>query len=44
MMGITEYLETVYKDFKDQNDKGEYLCELKKMTFESGSLPHYSNI
>ena len=44
MISITEYLETIYKDFKSQNDNGERLCELKKLTFESGGLPDYSNI
>lgn len=44
MIGITNYLEQVYEDFKHEIDNGRYLCELKGLTFESGCLPDYNNI
>ena len=44
MIGITEYLEQIYEDFRDEIDKRELLCNLKKLTFEAGSLPDYNNI
>jgi len=44
MIGITDYLEWIYTDFKNEIDAGRYLCELKRLTFESDSLPDYNNI
>lgn len=44
MIGITEYLELIYADFKNEIDSGRYLCELKGLTFESDCLPDYNNI
>lgn len=39
MIGITEYLEEIYSDFKAEIESGKCLCELKGLTFESGCLP-----
>jgi len=44
MISITEYLEHIYEDFKRQIDTGEWLCDIKKLSFEAGGLPDYSNI
>lgn len=44
MISITNYLETIYKDFKNEIDNGKYLCELKDLTFESDCIPDYRNI
>lgn len=44
MIGITEYIEQIYKDFSKYYDEGHSMCELKGLTFEAGSLPDYSNI
>lgn len=44
MIGITEYLEHIYEDFKAQIDTGEFLCDIKKLSFEAGGLPDYNNI
>lgn len=44
MINITDYLELVYADFKNEIDNGRYLCELKGLTFESNCLPDYNNI
>lgn len=44
MIGITEYLEHIYEDFKAQIDTGEFLCDLKKLSFEAGGLPNYNNV
>lgn len=44
MIGITDYLELIYTDFKNEIDTGRYLCELKGLTFESDRLPDYNNI
>lgn len=44
MIGITEYLQQIYEDFKEEIDCGVKLCNLKKLTFEAGALPDYNNI
>lgn len=44
MMGITEYLEQIYRDFKEEIDRGTTLCDLKKLSFEAGGLPNYNNV
>lgn len=44
MISITDYLELIYTDFKNEIDGGRYLCDLKDLTFESNHLPDYSNI
>lgn len=44
MIGITEYLELIYEDFKAEIDAGEFLCDLKKLSFEAGGLPDYNDI
>lgn len=44
MIDITEYLENIYKDFRDLSNGKNYLCELKKLDFQAGKLPDYTKI
>ena len=44
MISMTEYLESIYTDLKNEIDKGKCLCELKGLTFESDCIPNYNNI
>ena len=44
MISITNYLENIYEDFKDEIDTGKCLCELKDLRFDSNSIPDYSNV
>jgi hypothetical protein len=44
VISITDYLELIYTDFKNEIDGGRYLCDLKDLTFESNHLPDYNNI
>ena len=44
MINITEYLNEIYIDFKNEIDKGRVLCDLKALTFEATCLPDYNNI
>ena len=44
MISINEYINQIYVDFKEENDRGKRLCHLKELTFEGGSLPDYTDI
>lgn len=45
MISITEYLQQIYEDFREEIEySGDTLCELKKLSFEAGGLPNYNNI
>lgn len=44
MLSITDYLDWIYTDFKNEINTGRHLCDLKRLTFESGRLPDYRNI
>lgn len=44
METINDYLENILCDFEDYIMKKPYLCDLKKMNFNSGNIPDYSNL
>jgi len=44
MIDITEYLENIYENFCNLSNGENYLCELKKLDFQAGNLPDYTNI
>jgi len=45
MISITEYLQKIFEDFKEEIECGRgSLCDLKKLTFEAGELPNYKDI
>lgn len=43
-MSIEEYLIWIYEDFKLEIENGDYLCNLKNLSFESGNLPEYEDV
>jgi hypothetical protein len=43
MVDITQYLEEIFGDFCCYANGENYLCELKKLNFQAGSIPDYSN-
>lgn len=45
MISITDYLQQIYIDFREEIENGgDTLCQLKKLSFEAGGLPNYNNI
>ena len=44
MIEITEYLETIFEDFKSYIDNDTNLCTLKTLNFEAGALPDYNDV
>lgn len=43
MITIAEYLQNVYEDLQKYVENNVCLCKLKKLTFEAGGLPDYTD-
>lgn len=43
MLGITDYVEEIYKDFSVYANEENYLCKLKELNFQAGSIPNYED-
>lgn len=43
MLGITDYVEEIYKDFSLYANEENYLCKLKDLNFQAGAIPNYED-
>lgn len=41
MLGITDYVEEIYKYFSVYANEENYLCKLKELNFRAGVVPNY---
>ena len=44
MIEITQYLQDIYEDLQSYVDNDVCLCKFKKLNFEAGALPDYTDI
>lgn len=44
MIDITQYLQDIYEDLQGYVDNDVCLCKFKKLNFEAGALPDYTDI